>query len=131
MMGTLIIGDLNVHQRKWLRFSSEGNTVEGTLLQTTCATLGLSQLVHEPTRYENLLDLVLTNISSATVKVLPTIADHSVLLCTVRLKIPVGRVNTRMVWDFVKADWMKLGDILDNTDWSFINDLEPDQGALP
>jgi hypothetical protein len=60
MLGTIIVGDLNVHQRKWLRHSVR-NSLEGALLQDTCNTLGLSQLVRDPTREDNLLDLVLSN----------------------------------------------------------------------
>ena len=49
VIGTLLCGDMNVHQQKWLRHSS-GNTAEGELLQKTCEEQGLRQLVSEPTR---------------------------------------------------------------------------------
>ena len=35
-VGTIVCGDMNVHQKKWLKFSSGGNTTEGETLQTTC-----------------------------------------------------------------------------------------------
>ena len=50
-VGVLIIGDMNVHNPRWLRFSNK-NTPEGTLLYETVAEEGLEQIVKEPTRNE-------------------------------------------------------------------------------
>ena len=64
-VGILVVGDLNVHQRKWLRFSSN-DTPEGSLLYNITVEEGLQQVVKEPTRNEYLLDLVLTDIPGTT-----------------------------------------------------------------
>ncbi len=57
-LGTLLVGDLNVHNRRWLRYSS-GETAEGTALEEACSDFGLLEKVRAPIRGENLLDFVL------------------------------------------------------------------------
>ena len=51
--GTVIAGDLNVHHRKWLRFSNS-NTKIGEDLKKLCDYYGMWQMVKEPTRNEYL-----------------------------------------------------------------------------
>ena len=43
-VAVMIIGDLNIHQAQWLRYST-GNTPEGTELQDIIAQEGLRQIV--------------------------------------------------------------------------------------
>ena len=38
-LGTVLVGDLNVHSKRWLKFST-GETPEGTALQELCADFG-------------------------------------------------------------------------------------------
>ena len=52
--GVLLLGDLNIHHKRWLRFSS-GDTAVGAHFKTLCEFYGMSQLVREPTRGEYLL----------------------------------------------------------------------------
>ena len=59
-IGTIIVGDLNVHSIRWLQYSS-CNSVEGEYLHNVCKEMGLQQRVAEPTREDHLLDLVLTD----------------------------------------------------------------------
>ena len=88
MLGTIILGDLNVHHRKWLRYST-GNTQEGEVLMQTCLELGLRQIVREPTRGANLLDLVLTDLDGLVkTKVLGSLDDHRSVLLELRLATP-------------------------------------------
>ena len=120
---------MNVHQKKWQKFSSGGNTIEGETLQTTCEELGLKQLVREPTRGSNLLDLVLTDIPDATCQVLPAIADHRVVQTQLSLQVPVSAPTRREVWSFAKADWQGLEKELGELDWLAMGDMDPDTGA--
>eukprot|EP00969_Alexandrium_andersonii_P040758 1786401-Alexandrium_andersonii.AAC.1 len=55
-IGCLIIGDLNVHNAQWLRFSSH-TAPEGRLLQEWCMERGFRERVRAPTRGPHLLDL--------------------------------------------------------------------------
>ena len=59
--GILVAGDLNVHHRKWLRFSNDNTTV-GTDLKAFSDYFGLWQAAREPTRNQYLLDLVSTDV---------------------------------------------------------------------
>ena len=127
-LGVLVVGDLNVHNQRWLRYSTS-NSAEGVLLQQHCHELGLRQLVREPTREENLLDLVLTNSGGVRCTVLEKVADHK--LVEARLQLPVPREETvyRQVWDFAKASWENLETSLKNTSWDFLETASPDEGA--
>ena len=85
-VGTLIIGDINIHQKSWLKYSA-GNTPEGSLLYNVSVEEGLKQLVKEPTRYEYLLDLVLTDIPGTCTKVGGKIRDHRYVMTTLQCTI--------------------------------------------
>ena len=80
-IGTIILGDMNVHHQPWLQFSN-GSSPEGQALFKFCVERGFIQRVHEPTRNKYLLDLVLTDLDDiVTAKVLPRISDHCPVLC--------------------------------------------------
>ena len=74
--GIVLMGDLNIHHQRWLRYSRE-NTRIGGEMKAFCDFHGLQQLVREPTRNEYLLDLVISDIPGVNVSVLPRIADHN------------------------------------------------------
>ena len=74
-VATVIIGDLNVHHKRWLRYSSSVS-VEGTALLRFCMATGLRQHVKEPTREEYLLDLVISDVNPRLVEVLPAISGR-------------------------------------------------------
>ena len=116
-LGTLIIGDLNVHHKGWLRYSSR-NSAEGTALRDFCNEMGLQQLVKSPTRKEYLLDLVLSDVGGILCKVLPRIADHELVLTTLALSAPKSNMLPREVWQFATADWEGLSAALCARDWS-------------
>ena len=66
-LGLVIVGDMYVHRIQWLIFSSKQTpkTREGEALKHSCDSQGLRQIVKEPTRGDNLLDLLLTGPPSA------------------------------------------------------------------
>ena len=76
--GIILTGDLNIHHARWLRHSN-GNSIQGADLRVVCENFGLQQLVQEPTCYEYLLDLFLTDVAGSKVRVGPSIADHNFL----------------------------------------------------
>ena len=95
-LGTIVLGDTNVHNTLWLRHSI-ANSVEGTALKAACDEAGLKQLVRTPTREGHLLDLVLTNIPGARASVLPAITDHKIVKAELTFKVPEQSTVTRMV----------------------------------
>jgi len=85
--GIVIAGDINIHHKKWLRYSN-ANTEIGTDLKTFCDFHGLRQIVREPTRGDYLLDLACTDIVNSTAIVSPSISDHRGVL----IKLPMPEV---------------------------------------
>lgn len=75
-LGFLMVGDLNVHHARWLRFSSR-NSEEGVQLKGFCDEVGLRQIVKAPTRGDYLLDLAITDMDGVQAMVLPKIADRA------------------------------------------------------
>ena len=73
------VGDANAHHKEWLGSASETNN-HGHAAQAFCSMTGSQQLVSKPTREENYLDLVMTNVpDTVTVAVRAPIggSDHS------------------------------------------------------
>jgi hypothetical protein len=115
-LGTIVLGDLNVHHQRWLRHSSETNT-EGIALKAACDEVGLTQKITQPTREEHLLDLVLTNIPNTRATVSPAIADHRLVTAELAFKVPEQTTVTRTVWQFAEADWEMMRDMLSTQPW--------------
>ena len=113
------VGDFNVHNKSWLRFSN-ADSPEGTELESVCCALGLRQHVKEPTRGPYLLDLVLSDFQSGvTCKVTPGIhdRDHRGVMAKVRMDIPAAEPVQRRVFNFKKANWNQLKGSLLARDW--------------
>ena len=99
-VGTIILGDMNVHHARWLRHSN-GNTALGAQLKQVCDDFGLIQCVGKPTRGDYLLDLVLSDCGAlASVQVAPEIADHRVVLFDVAIATQKSDPVERFVWSF-------------------------------
>ena len=120
-VGTIILGDMNVHEASWLRHS-DGTSVEGRELHGICCELGLQQLVREPTRGSYTLDLILSDLGSSinNVSVLPGIADHSAVLVDANFPLPVATTLERHVFSFNEARWGDLRRAIADTDWAAI-----------
>ena len=117
-VGVILIGDVNVHHRRWLRFSSQGNTSLGERLWNVSRDNSLKQVVKKPTRGENLLDLVLTDVSGLLkVQVLPELADHRIVSVDLEVVVTRAQEAPRLVWDFHRASWSDLRQALKHADW--------------
>ena len=87
-----------------------------------CKAHNLKQIVAEPTRGNNLLDLALSSLGSdVSASVVPGISDHKGVLATVGLPVPKLHVIERTVWEYKKADWNCLNDALRNIDFNVGN----------
>ena len=131
-VSTIVIGDMNVHNPEWLRWSTRP-TPEGTALENVCCEMGLEQFVQKPTRGENLLDLVLSDLASGLrTKVTPGIHDddHWGVLASVDVSIPSSEPVSRKVYNFKKANWQRLRGILRDKSWEdFFVNLSADDAA--
>ena len=83
-----------------------------------------------PTREQHLLDLVLTNIPGATATVLPAVAYHKLLTAELTFKVPEQTTITRMVWEFAKADWDKMRDMLSTHPWENMEAMHANDAAI-
>ena len=116
-VGTIVVGDMNVHRVSWLTFSN-GNSLQGRQLHDVCLGRGWKECVREPTRKEYLLDLVLTDCPHAIkTEVLPEISDHRLVLAQISMGVPVSRKITRNVWHWKSADWDGLKEALERICW--------------
>ena len=108
-VGTIVVGDVNVHSRRWLTHSA-GESAEGKYLQEVCVAAGLRQLVQEPTREcmetkrKYLLDLVMTDMLDVEASVGQKVRDHNSVMVTVEQQIPLTETLARKTWNFKKAD---------------------------
>ena len=119
----VILGDLKIHHKIWLRHSS-CNTSIGAILQDICQEHGLRQLVREPTRGDYLLDLCCTDLDPAKASIQPKLADHHAILLEVPDLAQVKEFGTRTVWQFNKADWDAMSDQLQSIEWT--NEMQYD-----
>ena len=119
---------MNVHHTRWLRHSSR-NSAEGEHLRDFSDRAGLKQLVREPTRGDYLLDLAFTDVDDVRCAVVNKIADHKGLMITLPLAVPRVATQSRLVWQFIDADWDGLRWALASHDWSWISSVDPNVGA--
>ena len=127
-VGNIVVGDLNVHNKPWLRHSSH-NSLEGKAMQDACDDCGLEQKVRQPTREGHLLDLVVTDIPNVVAKTLPAIADHKLVMAEINFKVPEQVTVVRTVWLYYRADWERMRQQLAETDWGFLETSGPHAGA--
>ena len=116
VIGFIILGDLNVHHIRWLRYSS-GTSREGIMLKSVCDDFALKQLVSEPTRGEYLLDLCLTDLDACKVKTSSAIADHEAIIAEVKLPVAKCAATVRNVWHYKGAAWQNMKCILKACSW--------------
>ena len=112
----MLIGDFNVHHIDWL--GSHVTDAAGRRTLQLANSLGLQQIVKEPTREDQILDLVMTDLTatSSTYARLGTSDHNPVLVC---LEVPVYRDKPyqRNVWRYDQADYWGMRGHLASTDW--------------
>ena len=83
-------------------------------MRQQAASLGWKQLVEEPTRGKNKLDLALSDMPNGSACILPKIADHRIVKFVLPCAVPETSSFEREVWLYGSADWCKLRDRLDS-----------------
>ena len=129
-MGTILFGDMNVHEVSWLKHS-DGTSIEGRALRDVACSHGWEERVRKPTRGDYLLDLVLTDLGTAVkTKVLAGVSDHRIVLGTVDVAVRGQEATSREVFDFGKASWANIRKRFRDEDWDGIfSDLGVDTAA--
>lgn len=116
----ILAGDFNVHNQDWL--GSSRTTRAGEFLEDVCAAHGLTQHVQQPTRGDNVLDLVMSDFpGTVAVKVQAPLgrSDHNVVLAEFQNMNPRFEPKaSRTVWRYNHADWPRLRAFYRKADWS-------------
>ena len=129
-MGTVLLGDMNVHHSRWL--GSSHTSAAGEAFKLLAADGGLTQLVRSPTHERgNRLDLVLTTMPDiVTVTVGPQITDHHIVYACMKLPAPKAKKVERRVYDFKKAKWEQLSDDIQAAAWDCIDSGSVDEASV-
>ena len=89
-------------------------------MRTFTEDRGMKQIVQEPTRGDYLLDLVLTSMDGAKVKLGHKLADHASLLIKVPDAVEVRELPPRKIWQYSKANWPQMKTAILNESWDFL-----------
>lgn len=106
----LIGGDLNFPGWDWPTLTLKSKSPEPTLHRKFLSLLqdhGLEQMVMEPTREDNILDLFITNNPHLVprVEVAPGLSDHRVVYCEYTVTAQKIKQAERNIFLYDKADW--------------------------
>jgi len=105
-----LAGDFNAPNIDWETMNLKDNCVHASthnsLLATTCDH-GLTQLITEPTRLGNTLDLFFTDHPSqiTDINVLPGMSDYDIVMITANIKLKFAVQLPRKVLLYHKANW--------------------------
>ena len=121
---TFFTGDFNAHsQFSW----PDGDTApEGMKIEYLLTSLGLSQVISEPTNFEpnknpSCIDLVITDqpnliLDSGTRVSLDPYCHHQIVYCKINLRIPPPPFD-RKIWHFNRANSAAIKRSMNNFPW--------------
>uniref|UniRef100_A0A670J7Z7 Reverse transcriptase domain-containing protein n=1 Tax=Podarcis muralis TaxID=64176 RepID=A0A670J7Z7_PODMU len=117
----VVMGDFNYPDICWM--SSSAKSIRSNRFLTTLADNFIVQKVGEATRGTAILDLVLTNVddlvSGVEVEGSLGASDHALLKFTMQRKGAAKHTRTQF-FDFKKADFIKLREVLGEIPWTVI-----------
>ena len=111
-----VLGDLNYPKLDWdkddvpyIKTGCAHTRLYDSFIETM-SDFNLSQMVREPTRQGNILDLFLTTNHTLvnSVNVIPGLSDHNIVKCLVDTKPASTKKAPRKVHLYRKADWVSL-----------------------
>ena len=103
-------GDFNLPDIEWSDGSIKPNPQYARSISEKILDIlddnNLTQIVHEPTRLENTLDLIFTTHPDLIVNtfVVPGMSEHSAVICDINFKLTPPKVPQRTVYVYKKAD---------------------------
>ena len=109
----ILCGDFNCPDINWghctINHNADQRDVQQQLLDIASSNC-LSQVVEEPTRQGNVLDLCFTSNTSLvkSVSVIPGLSDHDAVIIDSIIKPVYHQFKKRSVLRYNKADWSKL-----------------------
>ena len=87
--------------------------------------MGLEQVVREPTRLSNVLDLVLTNSTTLIprLEIIPGIHDYDIVFLEYNTMLEVKKNATRPIFLYNRANWEQMRDMRElHFDYSELGD---------
>ena len=115
----LLVGDFNFKDIDWSNNVFLNNSSNYVLFADILADNFLTQMVLQPTRENNILDLVLTNNIDLVVdvEVGEPISDHNII--TFRVNVNPYRIQSskKEFYNFDKANWSDLNELFNNIPW--------------
>ena len=119
------MGDFNCHLQHW--WPAGDTNAEGTKLDELMSSLGLTQLISEPTNFEphknpSCIDIIFTDqpnivMESSTRASLNIVCHHQMVNCRVNLKPIPPPPYERKVWHYSRANVRLLRRSIQNFDW--------------
>ncbi len=114
--GIYFLGDFNFPKITWNKSHLNNHTFYDAITQ-----LGLFQLVNEPTRQKNILDLVLTDspgfTSEITINPIIKNSDHNTIVFIINYIDRPITILPRKIYKYDQADWDKIRENLKNINW--------------
>ena len=112
-----ILGDFNVHHKEWL--GSRETDRPGRLLLEVCNSLNLKQVVKDPTREDQILDLVLTDLpATCTTYEKCGSSDPNTVLIEIEKQVLRDRPYRRKVWKYNHADFWGMRGYFSEDNWN-------------
>ena len=118
--------DFNVHSQFW--WPNGNSTPEGTETEQFLTSLGISQVISEPTNFEpnkkpSCIDLATTDqpnliLDSGTRSPLDPFCHHQIIYCQVNFRIPPPPPSLRKIWHFNRANSCAIKRSMTSFPWS-------------
>ena len=118
----ILTGDFNDRTKDW--HSPHNESELGQELYNLLNSFNLQQLIKEPTRKDNLLDLLITNnprliINSGVLDPIHDL-DHCTIFGKLNYNIKYNKPFRRTIWDYPAGDYVKLNDQLLQIPWGLV-----------
>lgn len=109
-----LLGDFNFPQIDWLTLSSSCHNSNNFL--NFSLDFNLFQVVNEPTRESNTLDLILTTAPETveTISCLDGFSDHKLLQLSLRIPLAHAGTVTKKIRDFSRANYVEINSHLEH-----------------
>ena len=131
---TLFTGDFNGHSQIW--YPDGNNTPEGNELENLFSTLGLYQIIKEPTNFQpnctpSCIDLVVTDqpnliIDCGTRPSLDHNCHHQIIHCKINFNLPPPPPYEREYWYYPRANMGLIQRSMQEFPWEQRLNLNPD-----
>ena len=114
-----LIGDFNAPCINWESMSLFTNRTHVTAHSSLIDVMqehGLEQIVNQPTRHQNILDLFFLNHPSVkhTIDILPGLGDHDIVCVDIEMRSKINKQNPRQIYLYYRADWDSIKEDLTN-----------------